>query len=140
MSNNTNLRAAESNAIIGDIIASRPAKASIVADARHSHVISDRDAENAPQYKADIETLTQERSASHSLIDDRYPPPTEEERVTLRKVSERLPWIAYTLCLVEFAERASYYGASQIFNNFLEFPLPEGKSNLKVWLSKFGPC
>ncbi|KAF2093282.1 putative MFS peptide transporter [Rhizodiscina lignyota] len=79
----------------------------------------------APQLKHDVEALTKERSESWSVTDERYPPPTDEERATLRKVAERLPWIAYTLCIVEFAERASYYGASQIFNNFMEFPLPK---------------
>lgn len=30
------------------------------------------------------------------------------------------------MCLVEFAERASYYGTSTPFNNFLNNPLPKG--------------
>lgn len=36
--------------------------------------------------------------------------PTEEEQKTLRKVAGKIPSIAYWLCAVEFAERASYYG------------------------------
>jgi hypothetical protein len=36
--------------------------------------------------------------------------PTEEEKNTLRKVAGKIPNIAYWLCAVEFAERASYYG------------------------------
>ena len=48
---------------------------------------------------------------SSSVVDtDLYPPPTEEERATLRKVADTIPAISYTLCIVEFAERASYYG------------------------------
>jgi dipeptide/tripeptide permease len=35
--------------------------------------------------------------------------------------------VAYALCLVEFAERASYYGSQTLFSNFVEFPLPKGK-------------
>ncbi|KAI0096090.1 POT family protein [Nemania sp. FL0031] len=57
---------------------------------------------------------------------ERYPPPTEEERKTLRKVYDTVPWTAWTLCFVELAERASYYGVKAVFNNFLQFPLPEG--------------
>jgi POT family proton-dependent oligopeptide transporter len=30
------------------------------------------------------------------------------------------------MCLVEFTERASYYGTSGPFNNFINLPLPEG--------------
>lgn len=56
-----------------------------------------------------------------------YPIPTEEESKTLRKIAGNLPIVSYALCLVEFAERASYYGASTVFSNFVEFPLPAGK-------------
>ncbi|KAI9833920.1 MAG: hypothetical protein M1819_003429 [Sarea resinae] len=52
--------------------------------------------------------------------------PTEEELLTLRKVAGSVPNIAYLLCAVEFAERASYYGCSRVFSNFVEFPLPKG--------------
>lgn len=36
--------------------------------------------------------------------------PTEDERNTLRRVAGKMPTIAYVICAVEFAERASYYG------------------------------
>jgi hypothetical protein len=58
--------------------------------------------------------------------DDRRPP-TESEKKTLRHVHGTIPWIAFILCIVEFAERASYYGATQVFNNFMQYPLPPGK-------------
>jgi dipeptide/tripeptide permease len=54
------------------------------------------------------------------------PRPTEEEKHTLRKISGRIPTIAYWLCAVEFAERASYYGVQPLFNNFVNKPLPKG--------------
>ncbi|TGJ81343.1 hypothetical protein E0Z10_g7417 [Xylaria hypoxylon] len=64
---------------------------------------------------------------SSQVVDlEAYPPPTEEERKTLRKVFDTVPWTAWTLCLVEASERASYYGVKAVFNNFLQFPLPEG--------------
>jgi proton-dependent oligopeptide transporter, POT family len=65
-------------------------------------------------------------SGSVGAVDiSEYPPPTEEERLHLRKVPDSIPWVAYMLCLVEMAERASYYGANTVWNNFIEFPLPD---------------
>ena len=49
---------------------------------------------------------------------------TEDERSTLRRVSGSIPWVAYSICIVEFAERAYYYGTSGVFSNFVQFPLP----------------
>ena len=72
----------------------------------------------------DIEA-TGERSAS--VIDkEAYPVPNEEEAIILRKVADSIPLTAWLLCLVEFAERASYYGAKSVFSNFMQFPLPLG--------------
>ncbi|RDW85217.1 MFS general substrate transporter-21 [Coleophoma cylindrospora] len=52
--------------------------------------------------------------------------PTEEERRTLRRVAGKLPVVAYAICIVEFAERASYYGASPLFSNYVNRVLPVG--------------
>ncbi|KAK3690198.1 hypothetical protein B0T22DRAFT_423972 [Podospora appendiculata] len=52
--------------------------------------------------------------------------PTEEEKSTLRRVAGSMPSSAYYLCAVEFAERASYYGCSQVYKNFIRGPLPAG--------------
>ncbi|EME83217.1 uncharacterized protein MYCFIDRAFT_45904, partial [Pseudocercospora fijiensis CIRAD86] len=52
--------------------------------------------------------------------------PTEEEASTLRKVADKIPKTAWLLCIVEFSERASYYGVKTVFSNFMQFPLPEG--------------
>ncbi|KAG4428080.1 hypothetical protein IFR05_016437 [Cadophora sp. M221] len=52
--------------------------------------------------------------------------PTEEERHTLRRIPGSIPWIAYALCLVEFAERASYYGVQPLIGNFVNRKLPHG--------------
>jgi dipeptide/tripeptide permease len=54
-----------------------------------------------------------------SDVQEKYPKPTEEEASTLRKVTDSIPYTAYLLCLVEFAERASYYGAETVFSNFM---------------------
>jgi hypothetical protein len=55
-----------------------------------------------------------------------YPAPRAEDLTTLRKVAGTIPSITWLLCIVEFAERASYYGATTVFNNFLQKPLPTG--------------
>ncbi|KAJ6606181.1 PTR2-domain-containing protein [Mycena vulgaris] len=52
--------------------------------------------------------------------------PTEEEQATLRFVAGKIPWAAYMICLVEFAERASYYGCNGVFSNYIQRPLPAG--------------
>ncbi|KAL3489399.1 POT family-domain-containing protein [Aspergillus germanicus] len=52
--------------------------------------------------------------------------PTEQELETLRRVAGKLPLAAYTLCAVEFCERASYVGISGIISNFVNRPLPVG--------------
>jgi POT family proton-dependent oligopeptide transporter len=43
------------------------------------------------------------------------PEPTEEEWKTLPRVPGRIPWQAWTVAFVEFAERFSYYGTSAVF-------------------------
>ncbi len=52
--------------------------------------------------------------------------PTEEERRTLRRVAGKLPVVAYLICAVEFAERASYYGVQPLITNFVNRVLPVG--------------
>ncbi|KAI8931709.1 hypothetical protein NX059_011354 [Plenodomus lindquistii] len=60
------------------------------------------------------------------LADDYEGKPTEEELKTLRRVAGPMPKVAYLICAVEFAERASYYGCSQLISNFVNRPMPEG--------------
>ncbi|KAH8819462.1 peptide transporter-like protein [Xylogone sp. PMI_703] len=52
--------------------------------------------------------------------------PTEDEKRTLRRVPGKLPTVAYVICAVEFAERASYYGVSPLISNYVNRPLPVG--------------
>jgi hypothetical protein len=74
--------------------------------------------------KDDVEAIG-EKTAS-AVVLEQYPVPTEEETRLLRKVADSIPNKAYMLCVVEFAERASYYGVKTVFSNFMQFPLPEG--------------
>lgn len=77
--------------------------------------------------KSDLEKHDYEITATSTETDE-FPAPTEEEKASLRKVPATLPLVSFSLCIVEFAERASYYGAKNIFSNFIEFPLPKGIS------------
>ncbi|OBR14588.1 POT family protein [Colletotrichum higginsianum IMI 349063] len=75
----------------------------------------------------DAESQSSSLEGTRSVVDDEaYPTPTEEERTTLRKVADSIPLTSWSLCIVEMAERASYYGVKAAFNNYLQFPLPEG--------------
>lgn len=44
-----------------------------------------------------------------------FPYPTEEEWATLPRVAGKIPWQAWTVAVVEFVERFSYYGTSAVF-------------------------
>ncbi|KAK7542729.1 peptide transporter PTR2-A [Phyllosticta citribraziliensis] len=46
--------------------------------------------------------------------------PTDEDLATLRRVSEKIPFKAYTVATVELIERLSYYGTTQVFTNFIQ--------------------
>ncbi|KAL4738013.1 POT family-domain-containing protein [Aspergillus similis] len=50
--------------------------------------------------------------------------PTEQELNTLRRVSGKVRWTAYTIAFVELCERFSYHGTTAVFTNFIQQPLP----------------
>lgn len=52
--------------------------------------------------------------------------PTEEELAILRRVPGTIPIIAYLICVIEFCERASYYGVQPLISNYVNRPLPLG--------------
>ncbi|KAF7760085.1 hypothetical protein Agabi119p4_10761 [Agaricus bisporus var. burnettii] len=52
--------------------------------------------------------------------------PTQEELLSLRRVSDAIPWNAYLIAFVELAERFSFYGCSVVYTNFIQWPLPPG--------------
>lgn len=58
--------------------------------------------------------------------------PTDEERRTLRHVGEPLPKAAFLVAVVELCERFTYYGASGLFQNYIQRPLDgsEGRGAL----------
>jgi POT family proton-dependent oligopeptide transporter len=66
------------------------------------------------------------------------PFPTEEEWATLPRVPGSIPWTAWTVAFVEFAERFSYYGTSAVFVNFIQKKLPKGSKTGAGFLKKPG--
>lgn len=50
--------------------------------------------------------------------------PSEEDKLVLRRVSDKIPWSTYLIAYVELAERFSYYGCVNVFTNFIQQPLP----------------
>ncbi|KAH8882928.1 POT family protein [Thozetella sp. PMI_491] len=70
----------------------------------------------------------------HTLLDDDYEgKPTEEELHSLRRVSGKINWAAYTIAFCELAERFSYYGSSVLYTNFVRSPLPDGSTTGAGW-------
>ncbi|KAJ5569516.1 uncharacterized protein N7459_008946 [Penicillium hispanicum] len=87
--------------------------------------LESKEKQQSSEATTDVKAL-QSSENEVSSDSDEYPLPNDEDRHTLRRVAANLPLVAFSLCLVEFAERASYYGAQTVFSNFVEFPLPKG--------------
>ena len=60
-----------------------------------------------PDTKESIDTTSSTRHEEYEI-------PTEEEMLTLRRVSGKIPWTAYTVAFVELCERFSYYGTTAV--------------------------
>ncbi|KAJ7445551.1 peptide transporter PTR2B [Mycena galericulata] len=54
---------------------------------------------------------------------------TQHDLATLRHVRDKIPWQAFTVAVVEFAERWTYYGTTNLYNNYIRAPLPPGSTN-----------
>lgn len=116
------------NELTAEIIATRVPGEVANPHGKNSFALEDGHATEDPTYVqrivADVEAAG-DRTAS-VVERERYPPPTEEEASTLRKIADTIPTTAWLLCIVELAERASYYGVKTVFSNFMQFPLPAG--------------
>ncbi|KAF7361573.1 Peptide/h+ symporter protein [Mycena sanguinolenta] len=51
---------------------------------------------------------------------------TQHDLSTLRHVRDKIPWQAFSVAVVEFAERWTYYGTTNLYNNYIRAPLPRG--------------
>ncbi|KZT25908.1 peptide transporter PTR2A [Neolentinus lepideus HHB14362 ss-1] len=95
-----------------------------LAEAQKDHVHYEKEKENHSL------SITTSKEHDHDFepdgIHDGLEFPTEEERRTLRRVSDTIPWTAYFIAFVELAERFSFYGSTVVFTNFIQQPLPPG--------------
>lgn len=107
--------------ITTDVLSTRPPQQVLEPHGRNSFAIGDGASKSTDEKHVDIDV-----TRASSTDDGLHPAPTEEELNTLRKVSDKVPMVIWLLCLVEFSERASYYGAKTVFSNFMMYPLPEG--------------
>ncbi|KAF8677524.1 Peptide transporter PTR2A [Rhizoctonia solani] len=80
-----------------------------------------------------VQTIDEKRDLKHDYdqdsTDEVVDPsllPTEEEKHTLRRVADTIPFAAWTIVFVEFAERFSWYGTTGPMTNYVQQPLPEG--------------
>ena len=80
----------------------------------------------APSLEQDRHAITNVSDEKLAINEDYEGKPTDEELSTLRRVPGSLPMVAYLICLVEFCERASYYGVTGLISNFVNRPLPKG--------------
>jgi proton-dependent oligopeptide transporter, POT family len=51
---------------------------------------------------------------------------THRELATLRHVRDSLPYSAWLVVTVEFAERWTYYGTTNLYSNYIRAPRPDG--------------
>ncbi|OJT08248.1 hypothetical protein TRAPUB_858 [Trametes pubescens] len=77
------------------------------------------------EYEKNLDDSTSEEHEPDG-IHDGLEFPTKEERNTLRRVSDSIPWAAYLIAFCELAERFSYYGSTVVFTNFIQQRLPPG--------------
>lgn len=61
-------------------------------------------------------------SSPHSISSFEIDQPTEEEKATLRIVSDKIPWAAFLVAVIELCERFTYYGLSGPFQNYIQNP------------------
>lgn len=111
------------SAVIGDDLAA-------MAEARRPSIVHHpiTDAEKAAMYGESKELSASHRGSSdgEGMLTADGEEPTMEEMKTLRRVSGKIPWTAWTITFVEFCERFSYYGTTAVFVNFLQQPRPFG--------------
>jgi len=85
----------------------------------HEYVpLDDIEDELAPGVPRDTKSFASDTADEVNSLDDQaklnYPEPTEYELKSLRRVSGKIPWAAYTIAFVEFGERFSYYGTTAV--------------------------
>jgi proton-dependent oligopeptide transporter, POT family len=69
-----------------------------------------------------------EYSSQASDVGEYDDKPTEEDMLTLRRVSGKIKWSVWTIAFAELCERFSYYGSAVLYTNFVQHPLPNGSN------------
>jgi POT family proton-dependent oligopeptide transporter len=87
----------------------------LVTDGDPSRRKSSHNVEVPPHYNG--KAVAQDTYVDDSEAEDF---PTAEEFATLRRVPEKIPIKTFTIAFVELCERLSYYGAVQVFTNFIQ--------------------
>lgn len=94
--------------------------------------MTDHTDKSVPLALAHVTTLDEKKvvETESAHTDDVYMPNsegvTQHEFDTLRHVADRLPLTAWLVAFVEFAERWTYYGTTNIYSNYIRAPLPPG--------------
>ncbi|KAH3682450.1 hypothetical protein WICPIJ_006592 [Wickerhamomyces pijperi] len=57
---------------------------------------------------------------------EQFPEPTQEDYAILKSKKGSLGFVLFLTCIIEAAERASFYGVKDRINNFVQLPLPAG--------------
>lgn len=118
--------------IVNDIIATRVPDAVVPPHGKNKNSfaledgVATRESYNGKEARLDIESVGEHSASAMDKEEDYYVLPTEDESKNLRKIADSIPGTAWLLCIVELAERASYYGVQTVFSNFMQFPLPKG--------------
>lgn len=68
-----------------------------------------------------IETVALSVESERSREEDE---PTEEEVAKLRHISDKIPWSAFLVAVIELCERFTYYGLSGPFQNYITNAYP----------------
>ncbi|KAK0563784.1 hypothetical protein OC861_004630 [Tilletia horrida] len=98
----------------------------IIATQEHGHAVADSHTIQPPITGVNNNNNNKNIDALSIMTDDQGRPlPTDEELESLRRVPASMPLAAFLIGLIELAERLSYYGATQVFQNFVQRPLPD---------------
>ncbi|PFH45167.1 hypothetical protein AMATHDRAFT_71950 [Amanita thiersii Skay4041] len=90
---------------------------------------SEKDVALAPE---SISEKHSEHSGDYDSIIEGSEGVTQRDMDTYRQVADRLPFTAWLVVVVEFAERWTYYGTTNLYNNYIRAKLPPGSIDGRV--------
>ncbi|KAJ3567978.1 hypothetical protein NP233_g6016 [Leucocoprinus birnbaumii] len=90
----------------------------------HDEKVVEKDVARAPSIDDDKVKYTED---GDSIIEGSEGV-TQKDLETYRHVADRLPMSAWLVVIVEFAERWTYYGTTNVYNNYIRAGLPPGST------------